>query len=195
LIVRTCAERKACESRGAVEWSRDMRWITWKPIQAALIAAPAWIWATPGAHAQSTSSVRSLGGYGATATSPMASMGSSSPMIPYAGSFGGFMPYRMAAGTSSSLSFSPRVSLAPESARTPFRLSPMSSGAGMGSGPGNGSLAPLGLRDAMRFGGGVMNPPMGAVNNTSVMPPNFGYPFYQPPSLISPASQNSGMSM
>jgi hypothetical protein len=160
-----------------------------------LLAGSAWAIGIPWAQGQSIGARRSLGGYGATTTSPMASMGSSSPMIPYAGSFGGFMPYRMAAGTSSSLSFSPRVSSAPESARTSFRLSPMSSGAGMGSGPGNGSLAPLGSRDGMRFGGGVMNPPMGAVNNTSVMPPNFGYPFYQPPSLISPISRNSGMSM
>jgi hypothetical protein len=172
-----------------------MHLIPWKPMHAALLAALAWIWATPGAYAQNTSSSRSLGGYGAAATSPMASMGSSSPMIPYAGSFGGFMPYRMGGGTSGPFTFSARGSSVLESTRTSFRLSRMSSGMGMGSGPGTGLLAPLGSRDAMRFGGGVMNPPMGAVNNTSVMPPNFGYPFYQPPSLISPASPRAGMSM
>jgi hypothetical protein len=172
-----------------------MRWITWKPIQAALFAALAWIWATPGAHAQSSSSFRSLGGYGATAASPMASMGSSSPMIPYAGSFGGFMPYRMAAGSSSPVTFSARGSSVLESTRTSFRLSPMSSGMGMGSGPGTGLLAPLGSRGAMRLGGGVMSQPMSGASTSSVMPPNFGYPFYQPPSLISPASPRAGMSM
>jgi hypothetical protein len=168
---------------------------SWELRPVVLTIALAWLWATPGAFAQNTSSSRSLGGYGAAATSPMASMGSSSPMIPYAGSFGGFMPYRMAGGTSSAVTFSARGSSVLESTRTSFRLSPMSSGMGMGSGPGTGLLAPLGSRDAMRFGGGVMNPPMGAVNNTSVMPPNFGYPFYQPPSLISPASPRAGMSM
>jgi hypothetical protein len=40
-----------------------------------------------------------------------------------------------------------------------------------------------------------MSQPMSGDNSTSVMPPNFGYPFYQPPSLISPVSRNSGMSM
>jgi hypothetical protein len=174
---------------------RDMRWITWKPILAALLTALAWIWTTHGAYAQSTSSFRSLGGYGATATSPMASMGSSSPMIPYAGSFGGFMPYRMASGTSSPVSFSARGSSVLEPTRTTFRLSPMSSGMGMGSGPGNGLLAPWESRDAMRLGGGVMRQPINGGSNSSVMPPNFGYPFYQPPSLSSPVSPSAGMSM
>jgi hypothetical protein len=54
----------------------------------------------------------------------------------------------------------------------------------------------LGSPGAMRLGGGLLlSQPMGGGNNTSVMPPNFGYPFYQPPSLFSPVSPNSGMSM
>jgi hypothetical protein len=170
-----------------------MRRNTWKPILAVLITALAWIWTSPCAYAQS-GSFGSLGGYGATATGPMASMGSSSPTIPYAGSFGGFMPYRMAAGSSSPVWFSARGSAVLESTRTPFRLSPMSSGMGVGLGPKSGLFAPLGSQDTMRLGGGVMSQPMsGGIR--SVMPPNFGYPFYQPPSLISPVSRNSGMSM
>jgi hypothetical protein len=172
-----------------------MRWILRKRRSSVLLTALAWIWATPEAHAQNTSSVRSLGGFGATTNSPMASMGSSSPMIPYAGSFGGFMPYRMATGTSSPLSFAPRASSALQSTRTSFRLSPMSSGMGMDSGLGSGLFAPLRSQGAMRLGGGLMNQPMEGDNKTSVMPPNFGYPFFQPPSLISPVAPTSGMSM
>jgi hypothetical protein len=172
-----------------------MRWITWNRLMVVLLTALAWNWTAPGAYAQNTSSSRSLGGYGATATVPMASMGSSSPVIPYAGSFGGFMPYRMASGTSSPVSFSARGSSVLESTRTSFRLSPMSSGMGMGSGSGPGLLAPLGSRGAMGLGGGVMSQPMSGGSTSSVMPPNFGYPFYQPPSLISPVSPGAGMSM
>ncbi|HEX3450844.1 MAG TPA: hypothetical protein VHS97_21500 [Isosphaeraceae bacterium] len=172
-----------------------MRAILWKLRPAALLTALGWLFATPEAHAQSISSIRSLGGYGATTTSPMASMSSSSPMIPYAGSFAGFMPYRMASGASSPLSFSPRGSSAPELTRTPFRLSPMSSGMGAGLRPDSGLFAPLGSQGAMRSGGGLLSQPMGGGTNTSVMPPNFGYPFYQPPSLFSPVSSGSGMSM
>ena len=172
-----------------------MWWTLWKFSSVVLLAGSAWAIGIPKAQGQSIGAPRSLGGYGATATSPMASMGSSSPMIPYAGSFGGFMPYRMAGGTSTPVTFSARGSSVLESTRTPFRLSPMSSGMGMGSGPGTGLLAPLGSRGAMRLGGGVMSQPMSGASTSSVMPPNFGYPFYQPPSLISPASPRAGMSM
>ncbi len=105
------------------------------------------------------------------------------------------MPYRMAGGSSSPVSFSSRGSAVLESTRTPFRFTPMSSGKGMGLAPASGSFAPLGSPGAMRLGGGFMSQPMGGGANTSVMPPNFGYPFYRPPSLISPASPNPGMSM
>jgi hypothetical protein len=172
-----------------------MHWILRKLRRPLLLTPLACLLAAPGAHAQSTSSVRSLGGYGATATSSMASQGSNSPMIPYAGSFGGFMPYRMAGGASSPVSFSARGSSMLESGRTSLRLSPISRGMGMGVGPSNELFAPLGSAGAMRFGGGLMNQPMGGDSKTSVMPPNFGYPFYQPPSLFAPVSPTSGMSM
>ena len=94
----------------------------------------------PGAYAQ-TGSFPFPRGLWPAAPSPMASMGSSSPMIPYAGSFGGFMPYRMAAGSSGPVSFSAPGSSVLESTRTSFRLSPMSSGMGVGLGPKSGLFA------------------------------------------------------
>jgi hypothetical protein len=172
-----------------------MRWTLWRFSSLVLLAGSAWGIGIPQAQGQSIGTSRSLGGYGASPSSPMASMGSSSLMIPYAGSFGGFMPYRMAAGVSSPLSFAPRGSSVLRSTRTSFRLSPMSSGMGMDSGLGSGLFAPLRSQGAMRLGGGLMNQPMAGDSKTSVMPPNFGYPFYQPPSLFSPVSTTSGMSM
>jgi hypothetical protein len=70
----------------------------------------------PSARAQGLGAPRSLGDYGAASGSSMASMGTGSPIIPYAGNFGGFMPYRMGAG--SSLSFQSRGASAMESTRT-----------------------------------------------------------------------------
>jgi hypothetical protein len=40
-----------------------------------------------------------------------------------------------------------------------------------------------------------MSQTMGVGDRSSVMPPNFGYPFYQPPSLLAPAGSAAGMSM
>jgi hypothetical protein len=36
---------------------------------------------------------------------------------------------------------------------------------------------------------------MPGAGRPSVMPPSFGYPFYQPPSLVVPSSSGAGMSM
>src|SRR4051812_10021480 len=59
--------------------------------------------ATFDARAQGPGPSGSLGGYGGSMTDVGSGMGMSGPVIPYAGKFGGFMPYRM--GGSSSLSF------------------------------------------------------------------------------------------
>ena len=175
---------------------RTMRWTSWKSWP--LFSWPAWpaLRTAPRASAQIVNSSRSLGGYGAASTSSTASMGSSSTMIPYAGSFGGFMPYRMSSGGGSGLSFSTRGSSVMESSRTSFSLAPMSSGMGTGlslAASRSGSIRSQGLRSFER--GGLMSQPMGPAGNPSVMPPNFGYPFYQPPSLLSPGSSAAGMSM
>jgi hypothetical protein len=153
---------------------------------------------TPPASAQSLGSRSSLGGYGTTASSSMASMGAGGPIIPYAGNFGGFMPYRMGGG--SSLSFSSRGTSATGSTRTSFILSPMTGGmtsmsGGMGQRFGSrpASFSSFGSQSGMGLGGGMRREMLGT-GSMGVMPPSFGYPFYQPPSLLTPSS-SGGMSM
>jgi hypothetical protein len=173
-----------------------MRRTLWKA--GSTVVLTGWLLAigTLPAQAQSVNASRSLGGYGATSTSPMAAMGATSPMIPYAGSFSGFMPYRMASGAGSGLSFSTRGSSVIQSSRSSFSLAPMSGGMGSSTGARSGSLEPFRSQSAMGVGAArMMNQPSGAGNTNSVVPPNFGYPFYQPPSLLSPAGAGAGMSM
>ena len=126
-------------------------------------------------------------------------MGVGGPIIPYAGNFGGFMPYRMGGG--SSLSFQSRGASAMESTRIPFSLSPMtggmtsmSGGMGQGFGARTRAFSSFGSQGGMGLGGGMRQVLPGA-GGMSVMPPNFGYPFYQPPSLLTPSASIGGMSM
>jgi hypothetical protein len=150
------------------------------------------------AEAQGMSTPGSLGGYGAASSGSFAGMGGSGAIIPYAGNFGGFMPYRMGGG--GSLSLSTRGTAVMGSPRTSFSLSPMSSGMSSRSG---GVMSPgmaTGIRSLGSFGmeGGIgstggMRPRIAGGGNTSVMPPSFGYPFYQPPSLLGPFSTGAGM--
>jgi hypothetical protein len=130
-------------------------------------------------------------------------MGGSGPMIiPYGGMFEGFMPSRMGGG--SPFSFRSRPTAAMESARTSFSLSPLSGGMSSmsgglgGSRAGTRAMSPLGSRGTMRLGGGTGlggMQRMPSVGGTSVMPPSIGYPFRQPPSLVSPSTPGTGMSM
>jgi hypothetical protein len=170
-----------------------MRWTSWKSCAAIVLTGLVCVTETSRASGQIVSTSRSLGGYGATSPGATASMGSSSPIIPYAGSFGGFMPYRMSGGGGSSVSFSTRGSSVMESSRSSFSLAPMSTGMGTSFAPRTGSPGSFSLPGLGR--GKLMSQPMGPVGNPSVMPPNFGYPFYQPPSLLSPGSPAGGMSM
>jgi hypothetical protein len=138
----------------------------------------------------------SLGGYGAESSYGSPVMGEASTMIiPYGGTFEGFMPSRMGGG--SALSFRSRPAATMNPSRTPFRLSPMSGGMD-GSLAGTRAMSPLGPRGTMGLGGGAglggMRP-MSRTRGTSVMPPTIGYPFRQPPSLVSPSSSATGMSM
>ncbi len=150
----------------------------------------------PRADAQSDAGARSLGGYGATSPRPMSLMGSGTPAVPYAGAFGGFMPYRMSNPGLGALSFTPRASAMIDSPRTSFSLAPMSGS--MTSGP---ALRLRGLNSleswptGRRMNGSSMSPLMDTDRSGRVTPPNFGYPFYQPPSFLSPAAGFSGMSM
>jgi hypothetical protein len=128
----------------------------------------------------------------------MAGMTGGGPIIPYAGNFGGFMPYRMGGG--SSLSFSSRGTSAIGSTRTSFSLSPMTGrmtsmpgGTGQSFGTGTRGFSFFGSQSGMGLGGG-MRREMPGMGGMGVMPPSFGYPFYQPPSLLTPSS-SGGMSM
>jgi hypothetical protein len=153
--------------------------------------------------AQDFGSSGSLGGYGAVSNSASPGLGGSSPMIiPYSGTFEGFMPSRMGGG--SELSFRSRPTAAMGSPRPSFRLSPRSGGmSSLAGGPagvrvGSRSIRPLGFRGGMGLGvgtglGGMRRTP--SVGGTSVMPPSIGYPFRQPPSLIAPSTSGTAMSM
>lgn len=165
-------------------------------LRSVLLAVAAWCACDRASCAQGVGVGLSLGGYGTTSGTAMAGMGSTSPMVPYAGGFGGFMPYRMASGAGGGLSFSSRVNSVIESSRTPFRMAPMSNGMEAGASPRRGSLDFYRSRGVMgRDVPRLMNRPMGGRDRTDVMPPSFGYPFYQPPSLLSPTTSAAGMSM
>jgi hypothetical protein len=145
----------------------------------------------------------SLGGYWAASRYATPNVGDSSPMvIPYGGMFEGFMPSRMGGG--SALSFRSRPTEAMGLSRTPFRLSPLLDGVSEMSGGMGGSrvgargMSPLELRNAAGIGrakgrGGMR--PMSGAGGASVMPPSIGYPFRQPPRLVSPSTTGTGMSM
>jgi hypothetical protein len=144
------------------------------------------------ADAQFVGGGGSLGGYGASSGFSGAGMGGGGAMvIPYGGMTEGFMPGRLGGG--SSLSFRPRPSAGMNASRSSSRLSTttggmtsttvgsraMSGGMGRGIGPGSFLSKPMGSGGA----------------GPGVMPPSIGYPFRQPPSLLSPASGGAGMSM
>jgi hypothetical protein len=145
----------------------------------------------PRARAQGDLTGRSLGGYGATLAETMSRSGGSS-LIPYAGGFGGFMPYRMAGG--GALAFRPRPNSTMDPVRSSFSLSSMSGGMGSGSRSFLTSRARGGM-GSLTGGMGLslgMRPQATRPGGMSVMPPSFGYPFRQPPSL---GSSSGGMSI
>jgi hypothetical protein len=136
----------------------------------------------PAVRAQGFGTAGSLGGYGGSMTDGGSGAGMSGVAIPYAGRFGGFMPYRMGGG--GNLYFQSRGSSPTASTRPSFRLSPMSGGMGQGFGSSARMSSSFAPPAAMGPGGGM-----------GVMPPSFGYPFRQPPSLLTPTYAGAGMSM
>ena len=107
------------------------------------------------------------------------------------------MPFRMGGG-GTGVSFSSRNPGA-TGYRTSFRMSsitggmPISAGAfGQNAGMRTGLSRTLSSSDRMGLGAG-MNRSM-SEDRGSVMPPSFGYPFYQPPSLLGPSWSFMGMS-
>jgi hypothetical protein len=136
---------------------------------------------------------QSLGGYGGSSSMATSGMGSSGQIIPYGGSLSGFMPYRMGGGGSGT-SFAARNSSALGLTRSSFRLSSMNREMSM-------PRAAFGESLGRRAGGALFSPASGGGMNRmmdtsrdSVMPPYFGYPFYQPPSLLGSSSAFMGMS-
>ena len=158
----------------------------------------------PSAQAQGLAPGGSLGGYGAASSVGNPAMGGGGAMvIPYGGMTEGFMPGRI--GGSSSLSFRSRSTAAMSPSRTSFSLSPMSGGmsstaggsrsvtGGMGRGLGARSSMTgfSGAGGGMGLGGSSFRLGSGG----GVMPTGIGYPFRQPPSLLTPSSIGAGMSM
>ncbi len=142
-----------------------------------------------------------LGGYGAMAGGTgFAICGSGSgtgmgagTVAPFGGRFGAAMPSNMAGG--GGLSFRPRPSASMSNTRTAFTIGPMGGGMSVAMGQGSGrrpfvlpDLGPSGLAGGMRR-------QMPAAGSLGVMPPSFGYPFRQPPSLVAPSAPGAGMSM
>src|SRR5262249_53227519 len=144
-------------------------------------------------------SPNSLGGFGASLSGAMPGMGDGAPIvIPYGGSFEGFMPGRMGGG--SALSFPTRPATPIGTRRGTFSLSPLSGGmSGMSGGTIGGKvMAPIGSGGTMSLGSGTglgAMRRMPGVGRSNVMPPSIGYPFRQPPSLVSPSSAGMGPSM
>ena len=144
-----------------------------------------------------------LGGYGAMAGgSGMTGGGGAGTglgagtVAPFGGRFGAAMPSGMGGG--GGLAFRPRPSATMSSSRTAFTIGPMGGGMsdGMGGGSGRRPFALPDLGSAGFLGSGVgMRWQMPATGGMGVMPPSFGYPFRQPPSLLTPSSPGTGMSM
>lgn len=144
-----------------------------------------------------------LGGYGAMAGGAGSSMGGGSNVVDPSGmggnvivpAAGGSVP-AMSPSMRGGLSFRPRSSTAIYSARPSFSLDSMGGGmtrmGGMG-GRRSFTLQPSTLSGGMDLGGGMRRMP--AATGMGVMPPSIGYPFRQPPSLLSPSALGTGMSM
>ena len=157
-----------------------------------VLAALIWCFSSRHAEAQGLG----LGGYGAMSGAAPAGMGATAPIIPYGGSLSGFMPYRMGGG---GLTFGTRNSSAIGSGRSSFRMSslvggmPMSTAAfGRGANTPTAAIGSLRAPGLMDLGGGMSRSM--SRDEKSVMPPSFGYPFYQPPSLLGTSTSFLGMS-
>ena len=146
-----------------------------------------------------------LGGYGAMAGASGSSMGGGfniveasgmggNVIVPAAGGLGASMSPGMRGG---GLFFRSRSSTAIDSARLSFSLDSMGGGMTRMAGGMGGrrpfTLQARSLSGGMGLGGGMRRMP--AATGMGVMPPSIGYPFRQPPSLVSPSSSGAGMSM
>lgn len=165
--------------------------------------------ATSAAQAQGPGTGGVLGGYGAMAGASASSMGSSfnivdaggmgaGIIVPSGGRGGTIMPASMSGG--GAMLFGTRASSMAAYSRTPFTLDVMRGSMGsmsrvMGRSSGRRAFALSGSGLTGGIGTTGLRPSMSASPAMGVMPPSFGYPFYQPPSLLLPSSTGMGMSM
>jgi hypothetical protein len=147
-----------------------------------------------------------LGGYGAMAGASGSSMGGGfnivdpsgmggNAIVPAAGGLGVSMSPGMRGG--GGLFFRSRPSTAFYSARPFFSLDSMGGGMTRMAGA-MGMRRPFTLQPSTLTGGtglGGIIRRMPAAGGMGVMPPSIGYPFRQPPSLVSPSTSGAGMSM
>ncbi len=146
-----------------------------------------------------------LGGYGAMAGASGSSMGGGFNVVDPSG-MGGNVVVPAAGGSvpamttpsmrGGGLAFRPRSATAMYPARPSFTLDAMGRMPRMGGGMGGRrpfTLEPGTLSGGMGLGGGMRRMP--AASGMGVMPPSLGYPFRQPPSLLTPSATGAGMSM
>ncbi len=158
----------------------DMRLPSLTGLSLGLVVGACLIASAGPASAQEDRDGRSLGGYGAISGEAMSRTGDS-PLIPYAGGFAGFMPYRMGGG--GELVFQRRQTSAMAPVRSSFSLS-SSAGvmrAGSRSSLSSGPRPGMGSLSTGRASSLGMRPATTRAVNVGVMPPRIGYPFRQPP--------------
>lgn len=118
-------------------------------------------------------------------------------VAPFGGRIGVMMPSGM--GRGGGMAFSERSSAMMSSNRPSFTISPMGGMGAMSSGRDRGfTRRPFVLRPLAPLGGigtGDGMERMAGSRGMGVMPPNFGYPFRQPPSLLSGSTSGAGTSM
>ncbi len=146
-----------------------------------------------------------LGGYGAMSGASGSSMGGGFNIVDPSG-MGGNVIVPAGGGSVAAMSpsmrgggvlFQPRSATTMYAARPSFVLDSMGGGmTRMGGGMGGRrpfTLQPSSLSGGMGLGGGMRRMP--AARGMGVMPPSIGYPFRQPPSLLTPSAAGAGMSM
>lgn len=146
-----------------------------------------------------------LGGYGAMSGASGSSMGGGYNVVDPSGmggnvivpAGGGSVAAMSPSMRGGGLSFRPRSATTMYSARPTLVLDSMGGGmTRMGGGMGGRrpfALQPSSLTGGMGLGGGMRRMP--AAGGMGVMPPSIGYPFRQPPSLLTPSTAGAGMSM
>lgn len=123
--------------------------------------------------------------------------GGGSSYLPYGANMSGFIPYTP--GPGGGLGAQPRMSPV-SSARPPIVGAGMGGGMGVQLGQPRSAIAPLRPISAMGMGGGGLirrapaaAPAMGGGMGGTSRPPVGGYPFRQPPSLVSPSTPAMSM--